>query len=163
MTQVNKQKLKVSLVVSDLSARGAGRWGGAVRQFLLAQALRQLDWEVELLGVAFGEAAPQVADSELPIVSFSCQHYGGFWRGARKVIVAMAKPILATPVGDIPRILGDTGYLVEPNSPQQLAHSIEFIIDNLDRANLKGVAARNRCVQQYSIDSMVKVLQEVIF
>ena len=39
----------------------------------------------------------------------------------------MAKPILATRVGDIPHILGDTGYLVAPDSPQQLAEAIESV------------------------------------
>ncbi|HEY9648719.1 MAG TPA: glycosyltransferase family 4 protein, partial [Chroococcidiopsis sp.] len=33
--------------------------------------------------------------------------------------MAMAKPILSTYVGDIPEILGEAGYLVEPNAPDQ--------------------------------------------
>ena len=53
MNLQTNRKLKVSIVVSDLSTSGAFRWGGAVRPFLLAQALSKLDYDVEILGVAF--------------------------------------------------------------------------------------------------------------
>ncbi|HAC65421.1 MAG TPA: glycosyl transferase group 1 [Cyanothece sp. UBA12306] len=76
--------------------------------------------------------------------------------------MAMAKPILATKVGDIPEILGDTGYLVDANSPEQLADKIDWIFNNFDRANLKGKKARERCIKDYSIDSMATILQEVL-
>lgn len=46
-----KQKLKVSILISDLSVTGAGRWGGGgVRSSLLAQALQKLEYQVEILG-----------------------------------------------------------------------------------------------------------------
>lgn len=76
--------------------------------------------------------------------------------------MAMAKPILATKVGDIPKILGDTGYLVDPSSPDQLAEKIEWILNHLDEANIKGKQARERCSKDYSIDSMAKILEEVL-
>ena len=79
-------KLKVSIVVSDLSSSGAGRWGGAVRPFLLAQALRQLNYEVEMLGVAFGDEPVAIADTKIPIVAFPCQYHSGFWKAASQVI-----------------------------------------------------------------------------
>lgn len=76
--------------------------------------------------------------------------------------MAMAKPILATQVGDIPQILGDTGYLVKPNSPEEMADKIQWIFDNLDEANAKGKRARERCVEHYSIETMAKLLEQVI-
>ncbi|NJM86287.1 MAG: glycosyltransferase family 4 protein [Hydrococcus sp. RU_2_2] len=76
--------------------------------------------------------------------------------------MAMEKPVLATRVGDIPEILGDTGYLVEPNSPEQLAAQIEWIVEHLDEANEKGKQARQRCCDRYSIDTMADLLAEVI-
>ena len=82
----NTHKLKVSIVVSDLSSSGAGRWGGGVRPFLLAQALRLLDYEVEMLGIAFGDEAEAIANSTIPIVSFPCQYHSGFLRAAFQVI-----------------------------------------------------------------------------
>lgn len=390
----NEQKLKVSLVVSDLSSSGAGRWGGAVRPFLLAQALGRLNYQVEMLGIAFGEDAPAIATDDFPIISFPCQYHSGFLRAASQLIsridgdiiyavklkpssfgiallkkwlnrrplildiddwelswhggeqwqyrpslkqfaqdlfksegalkypdhplylkwveglfsqadavtihnqflqqrfggiyvpngkdtslfdpakydsqvsrvkygladykilmfpgaprpykgvedvlialnrldrddlrlaivggspyddydrqlqekwgrwiiqlprspthlmpevvsaahvivvpqrdtdaaqaqfplkltdgMAMAKPILATTVGDIPQILADTGYLVEPNSPEQIARTIELIFADLNTANAKGIAARKRCIQNYSLDVMAKILAHII-
>ncbi len=52
--------------------------------------------------------------------------------------MAMAKPVLATKVGDIPDILGETGYLVDPNSPEQIAEQIQLIFQDLDAANERG-------------------------
>ena len=76
--------------------------------------------------------------------------------------MAMAKPIIATNVGDIPHILGDTGYLVESNSPEQIQETIQYILDNLDQAQGKGIAARERCITHYSLNSMAQIIQPII-
>ena len=76
--------------------------------------------------------------------------------------MAMAKPVLATRVGDIPQILGNTGYLVAPNSPGQIAQQIQWIFENLEEANARGRKARERCIQHYSIDTMATQLEQVI-
>jgi glycosyltransferase involved in cell wall biosynthesis len=76
--------------------------------------------------------------------------------------MAMAKPILATKVGDIPEILDDTGYLVAPDSPEQIAAKIEWIFENLDAANQKGKQARQRCIERYSIEAMAAILSKVL-
>ena len=76
--------------------------------------------------------------------------------------MAMAKPVLATRVGDIPEILGDTGYLAEPSCPEQIAEQIELIFQDLDLANQKGIKARKRCIEKYSIEAMASTLNSVI-
>jgi len=76
--------------------------------------------------------------------------------------MAMAKPVLATRVGDIPDILGDTGYLVEPAAPEQIAAEIQSIFQNPDAAKERGIKARARCIEQYSIDAMASSLKSVI-
>lgn len=76
--------------------------------------------------------------------------------------MAMAKPILATRVGDIPQILGDTGYLVEPSSPKQIAEKIQWIFQHLEETKERGMKARERCVNYYSIDAMAAILSDVI-
>lgn len=43
-------KPTVSLLVSDLSRQGAGRWGGGVRPFLLGQALQRAGYPVQIIG-----------------------------------------------------------------------------------------------------------------
>jgi glycosyltransferase involved in cell wall biosynthesis len=76
--------------------------------------------------------------------------------------MSMAKPILSTRVGDIPDILGNTGFLVDPHSPDQLAEKLDWILQNLDPANDRGRQARERCVQHYSIDAMAEILSKTI-
>ena len=75
--------------------------------------------------------------------------------------MAMAKPILATTVGDIPEILGGTGYLVDPAAPEQIAAQLTSIFQDMEAANQKGRQARARCIEHYSIKSMVERFQEV--
>lgn len=76
--------------------------------------------------------------------------------------MAMAKPILSTKVGDIPEILGDTGYLAEPDSPDEIAEQIELIFDDLESAKEKGRKARKRCVEKYSVEAMKPILESAI-
>lgn len=76
--------------------------------------------------------------------------------------MAMGKPVLSTKVGDIPDILGDTGYLVEPDSPNQIAEQIKLIFDNLESAKEKGKKARERCVEKYSVEAMKPILESAI-
>lgn len=76
--------------------------------------------------------------------------------------MAMAKPVLSTCVGDIAEILGETGYLVKPSCPEQIAEQIQLIFQNLDLANERGRKARERCVEKYSLESMASTLKSVI-
>ena len=77
--------------------------------------------------------------------------------------MAMAKPILATRVGDIPKILGTAGYLVDPDSPSQLVMGIQTIFSNYQEALEKGRQARIRCQGNYSIDTMAAIIQRMPF
>ncbi|WYL94204.1 MAG: glycosyltransferase family 4 protein [Gloeotrichia echinulata IR180] len=76
--------------------------------------------------------------------------------------MSMAKPVLATRVGDIPEIISDTGYLVDPNSPKQIAAQIKLIFQDLEAANERGRQARERCIEKYSIKAMAISLNSVI-
>lgn len=76
--------------------------------------------------------------------------------------MAMAKPVLSTTVGDIPEILGDTGYLVEPSSPVQLAEKIQWIFENMETARETAMKARKRCIKNYSIETMTLILSDLI-
>jgi glycosyltransferase involved in cell wall biosynthesis len=76
--------------------------------------------------------------------------------------MAMAKPVLATRVGDIPEILGGTGYLVEPSCPNQIAEKIQWMFQYLEEAQEQGKRARERCVESYSIGAMASILSQVI-
>ncbi|WP_199245192.1 glycosyltransferase family 4 protein [[Phormidium] sp. ETS-05] len=76
--------------------------------------------------------------------------------------MAMAKPVLSTRVGDIPEILGDTGYLVAPSSPAQIAAQISLIFADLEAAAQKGNRARARCVKYYSLEAMATPIASAI-
>jgi glycosyltransferase involved in cell wall biosynthesis len=76
--------------------------------------------------------------------------------------MAMAKPILATSVGDIPTILGDTGYLVDAENPAQIAEKINWIFANFHQAKQQGIKARDRCIKYYSIETMAGILTDVL-
>ncbi|MFL9453586.1 MULTISPECIES: glycosyltransferase family 4 protein [Nostocales] len=76
--------------------------------------------------------------------------------------MAMAKPVLSTRVGDIPEILGDTGYLVDPGCPEQIAEQIQLIFEDLEAANKRGQRARDRCIKYYSVDAMACTLSQII-
>ncbi|MBE9063915.1 glycosyltransferase family 4 protein, partial [cf. Phormidesmis sp. LEGE 11477] len=76
--------------------------------------------------------------------------------------MAMAKPILSTTVGDIPEILDGCAYLVEPESPQQIAEQLLLIFKDLELAHQKGLKARERCVKNYSLAAMSRQLQTLL-
>ncbi len=76
--------------------------------------------------------------------------------------MSMAKPVLSTKVGDIPAILGGTGYIVEPERPDKIASMIRYIFENYPEAEENGRRARQRCIQFYSIEAISNILSAVI-
>jgi glycosyltransferase involved in cell wall biosynthesis len=76
--------------------------------------------------------------------------------------MAMAKPIITTTVGDIPEILGNCGYIVEPSSPEQLMKVLEDILNNPQAALEHGKQARERFVRCYSLGVVGATLSGVI-
>ncbi len=112
---------KISILVSDLSSRGAGRWGGAVRPFLLGQALQSMGYPVEIVGFSAEGDAERGTRSESAPVSGMPLAMGG----ENQVLPAIAIPIhtifLTTPTPgpmDVARLLrhlsGDILYAYKP-------------------------------------------------
>ncbi|MFQ5905654.1 MAG: glycosyltransferase [bacterium] len=75
--------------------------------------------------------------------------------------MAMAKPIVATNVSDLPLILNGCGWIVDPESPTQLAEAIQNVLSDMEYAEKVGWKARRKCINQYSWDAMERVLGEV--
>ncbi|HDD44770.1 MAG TPA: glycosyltransferase family 1 protein [Candidatus Desulfofervidus auxilii] len=75
--------------------------------------------------------------------------------------MAMAKPIITTNVSDLPEILDGCGWIVEPENPKQLAETIQYVLNNPEKAEEMGWKARQKCIEKYSWDAMEKVLLEV--
>ena len=72
--------------------------------------------------------------------------------------MAMAKPIITTPISDIPEVLGENGFFIEPEDPDQLANTIEYILSHPEEALLKGKKARERCTELYDLKVLEKEL-----
>ncbi len=75
--------------------------------------------------------------------------------------MAMAKPIIATNVSDLPEILNGCGWIVESENPKQLAETIQYVLNNGDEAEEMGWRARQKCIEKYSWDSMERTLLKV--
>ena len=75
--------------------------------------------------------------------------------------MAMAKPVVATAVSDLPAILSGCGWITPPQDPRQLAQTIGYVLDHPAEAAECGRAARRRCRHIYSYDAMDRVLHAV--
>lgn len=75
--------------------------------------------------------------------------------------MAMAKPIIASNISDLPEILDGCGWIVEPENPEQLAEKIQYVLDNPEEAEEVGNKARQRCIEKYSWDAMEEILLNV--
>lgn len=76
--------------------------------------------------------------------------------------MAMAKPIVATDVSDLPKILRGCAVIVPPSDPVEIAKAIRFIFDNPDIAERLGERARRICIQKYNFNVVGKKLLEVV-
>ena len=72
--------------------------------------------------------------------------------------MAMAKPIIATNVSDLPQILKGCGIVVEPEDVSGLAEKISWVFSNPLEAEEMGKRAREKCIEEYSWDVMEKKL-----
>jgi glycosyltransferase involved in cell wall biosynthesis len=75
--------------------------------------------------------------------------------------MAMAKPIIATAVSDIPSILEGCGFVIPPHNVRVLTQQIEYVLKNPTDATNRGILGRQRCIMHYSYKAMEKSLQMV--
>lgn len=76
--------------------------------------------------------------------------------------MAMAKPIVATAVSDLPEILAGCGIVVPPADPEALAGAIGRILANPEEARRMGRAAREKCIREYSAGQTRRKLLAVL-
>jgi glycosyltransferase involved in cell wall biosynthesis len=66
-------------------------------------------------------------------------------------------PIVATAVGDIPKVVtAEAGVIVPPQRPDCLAEALDTLIGAPDKARAMGQAARLRAMQEYSLDTWMR-------
>ncbi|MEH2330209.1 glycosyltransferase family 4 protein [Nostoc sp.] len=124
------------------------RWG----QWIIMLPQMSIEQMPEVVAAAHIVVVPQ-RDTSVARAQFPIKLMDG---------MAMAKPVLATRVGDIPEILNEVGYLVDPASPEQIAEQIKLIFQDLEIANEVGKKARNRCLEKYSVEKMASTMESVI-
>ena len=64
--------------------------------------------------------------------------------------MAMALPIVASAVADLPAVLEDCGWVVPPGDPEAIAHRLAWIFAHPAEARETGLRARQRCIERYS-------------
>jgi glycosyltransferase involved in cell wall biosynthesis len=72
--------------------------------------------------------------------------------------MAMAKPIVATAVLDLPEILKDCSVIVKAGDTEDLAKNVQYVLANPNVGRMLGRKARNKCVKLYSFEAMARVL-----
>lgn len=99
---------------------------------------------------AFGRAALAVVPS---------QWDEPFGRTALEAM-AMGCPLIATPRGGLPEVMGDTGAMLTPDDPERLAALIVELANDGDCRAALGRAGRARAVAQFDIASVTGALDQ---
>ncbi|MEA3165806.1 MAG: hypothetical protein QOJ26_672 [Thermoplasmata archaeon] len=76
--------------------------------------------------------------------------------------MAMAKPIVASAVSDIPAILEGCGVVVPPDQPVALRAALERLAGDPDLGARLGKAARQACIERYSLPAARRVLLPLV-
>jgi glycosyltransferase involved in cell wall biosynthesis len=76
--------------------------------------------------------------------------------------MAMARPIIASSVSDLPEILDQVGWLVPPDDILALTGTLGEVLSKPAKAEERGEAARERFLQRYSWDAMDEILTDLI-
>jgi glycosyltransferase involved in cell wall biosynthesis len=69
----------------------------------------------------------------------------------------MAKPVIASRVGGIPKLITDreTGLLVEPQNAEDLSRVIDWVLDHLPEVQLMAQRGRDIVVRDFPLDLAV--------
>ena len=117
----------------------------------------ELRGQVQDLGIAQNiEFVGEVSDIRqvLRRVDFLvlCSLTEGFPMGVLEAL-ASAKPVVATSVGAIPKVVldGQTGCLVPPENPEKLASAMDFMLTDMARARRMGENGRSLVQREFDI------------
>jgi glycosyltransferase involved in cell wall biosynthesis len=114
----------------------------------------QLERAVNCLG-ARSDVPQLLAASD---IYASSSHWEGLPVAVLEAMMA-GLPIVATSVGDIPRVVPpETGITVPPHKPVCLAEALSELVSAPEKARAMGAAAQKRALQEYSLDTWIKRL-----
>jgi glycosyltransferase involved in cell wall biosynthesis len=75
--------------------------------------------------------------------------------------MALAKPVVACRVGGTPEVVvdGETGLLVAPGEPGELAHALERLMSDPSQARAMGEAGKRRVQEAFDLEQMVTKIE----
>jgi glycosyltransferase involved in cell wall biosynthesis len=78
--------------------------------------------------------------------------------------MSMGLPVVATSVGGIPDLIrhGETGLLVRPGDPEDLAAALIMILTDEPKRLAMGEAARQRTLENHTLETMVRRTEQII-
>lgn len=118
----------------------------------LGRELAQRDRRVRLFGTQPPQSAPEfLAMADLVVLPQRDEPASAGQMPIKLFeAMAMARPVVATALADIPAVLGDCGHVVPAQAPAALAAAIEKVLDDPARAAALGARARHRIQELYS-------------
>lgn len=150
----------------------AGRWGQQAELVLVGDDLeqqgayrRQMEALARCLGLqvffaGFQKNVPRwLTAADVVLVPSHAEPLGN----ATLEAMAHGRPVVGSRVGGIPEMVvdGQTGLLVPPRSPGELAAAIDRLLDDPGLRQRLGAAARKRCEALFSLEAHVAaVLQQ---
>ena len=138
------------------TAIGAQKYEEEIRQYVLQNNLSD-----SLYMTGYRNDIPEVLDTIDMFVHASVEPEPF----ARTILEAMAyaKPIIATDAGGCPEQIVDkkTGLLYPMGDETAMAEAIIYYLSDMNRARLMGTKAKERLNRLFTVDSMVKGVEEV--
>jgi L-malate glycosyltransferase len=113
-----------------------------------------LEGAVNCLG-ARSDVAELLAASD---IYASSSHWEGLPVAVLEAMMA-GLPIVATSVGDIPKVVTqETGIIVPPHEPACMAEALSELVRSPEKARGMGAAAQKRAMQEYLLDTWISRL-----
>ena len=147
---------RAKFVIVGESPVGAERYAKGLKEKVARLGLRE-----RVVFAGYRDDVPAVIQTAVALVhaSTSPEPFG------RVVIegMAMSRPVIATNIGAPPEIVrdGETGFLVAPAAPKELAEVINRIFDRPDEARAVGERAHDEVMRKYSIRRHANLIESV--
>jgi glycosyltransferase involved in cell wall biosynthesis len=94
----------------------------------------------------------------------SSSAYGEGFSNAIAEGMATGLPAIATDVGDVREIIGDTGWVVRPRDPREMVAAVhKFISEDISAQRQRAIAGRDRIVNHFSLTTAVARLSSLYY
>jgi len=147
--------VSTALPEATLTIAGKGPLEHQLREDI---AMRSLGHRVELLGEVEHARALELMSTHDALVLAS--------RGEGSPLVvtealALGTPVIGTPVGSVPELVGDAGIIVPVGNPTELACALRVVGESGERYGLLGRQARTRMAEEYGWTGIATRVLEV--